>query len=318
VRLRLAGVEEELLVLYSTPYEVESVVRWDLQPALQDLEQIKRLNSEALRQEKRLRVHLHLDTGMSRLGCRPNEVLALAQAIESASHLELYGLMTHLACAEDPEQDAFTQQQLDRFSQTLALLRCAGINPPWRHAANTAGAVRFETPDCTMMRPGLGLLGLCASPPIARSIELRNALSLVSRIAAIQTVHKGETVSYGGTYRVKRPLERIGVIPLGYFDGIHRRYSNRGSLLIHGKPAPIVGAVCMDFLMVDITDIPDAQVHDKVLVFGQDEMGHTLSPEAFATRGEGSVYELITCLGPRIQRVFVYDDRSRRLLGESV
>lgn len=160
-----------------------------------------------------------------------------------------------------------------------------------------------------MVRIGLALYGLQGSEEASKSLDLQLAFSLTSRVVGINLCKAGETVSYGRSYKVTGPEQRIAILPLGYFDGLHQKYSNKGSVLIRGERAPIVGKICMDFMMVDVTNIPLVKVGDPVLIFGKDEYGQTLSVDEFASRGDSIVYELITCLGPRIQRIFVLEEK---------
>lgn len=308
VALRLGGITHPLFVIAIHPEEAQKAVSHQVEVGVGDLACIQALEAEAQRQNRCISVHLHLDTGMARFGCRPEQLLELAQKIQASSHLNLKGVMTHLACAEEPQADPFTWHQISSFRQAIQQLEAAGIHPLWRHVANSAGAIRFHLPDCNLVRLGLALYGLSASQEVQQKLPLCLALSLFSRITAINTCRQGESVSYGRAYRVQREEERIAILPIGYFDGLHRIYSNRGVVMIHGQRAPIVGKVCMDFCMVDITDIPNAKVGDPVLIFGEDEAGNDLSPEEFAQRADSIAHELITCLGPRIQRIFLQEE----------
>jgi alanine racemase/UDP-N-acetylmuramoyl-tripeptide--D-alanyl-D-alanine ligase len=194
------------------------------------------------------------------------------------------------------------------FETVIRQLQQTGIDPVWKHAANSSGVMRFDFPQFNMARIGLAVYGLYSSQATRNAVELRLALSLLTRIAGINTCKTGDTISYGRSYTVQKALQRIAVLPIGYFDGLHRNYSGRGEVIIRGQRAPMVGKICMDFMMVDVTDIPNASIGDMALIFGEDEHGHYLSPEDLATRGDSITHELITCLGPRIQRIFVYEE----------
>jgi len=148
-------------------------------------------------------------------------------------------------------------------------------------------------------------------------MELRLALSLISRIVGINHCRKGETISYGRGYTVQRDLEKIAVLPIGYFDGLHRKYSGKGHVIVRGKKAPMVGKICMDYMMINVTEIDYVAPGDPVLIFGEDEYGQYLSPEELALSGDSIIYELITCLGPRIQRVFVHEVSNSKLYASS-
>lgn len=308
IALKRAGVKQAIFALSATPAEITKILRWEIEVGVGDQAFIQALAKEASIQQKEIKVHLHIDTGMSRFGCRPEEALPLAQMIQEAPFLKLEGVMTHFACAEDLEQDPFTHQQINKFDAAVAEIQALGISIPWKHAANSSAATRFHLPQYNMVRIGLAVYGLFSSPIVRDSLKLKLALSLLSRIVGINVCKQGETISYGRNYTVEKPLQRIAVLPIGYFDGLHRHYSGKGWVLVHGQKAPMIGNICMDFMMIDITDIPTAQVGDTVLIFGEDEHRNFLSPEDLAMQGESIVHELVTCIGPRIPRIFIYEE----------
>lgn len=308
VALRRAGVRQAIFSINAAPYEVSKVVKWNLEVGVSDPQFITTLAQEAAKHQACIKVHLHVNTGMGRFGCRPEEAVQIAQQIRSFPSLELEGVMTHFACAEDPQEDDFTWQQIRCFDQVIREIEEQGIIVKWKHAANSSGSLRFHLPQYNMVRLGLAAYGLYVSEAAKKALDLRLSLSLTSRIVGINICKKGETVSYGRRYCVTRDLQKIAVLPIGYFDGLHRNYSGKAHVLIRGQKAPMVGNICMDYMMVDVTDIPEVAVGDKVLIFGEDEFGYYLSPEELANRGDSIIHELITCLGPRIQRIFVYEE----------
>jgi Alr-MurF fusion protein len=291
VALRRAGVTQSIFVINAAVYESAKVVKWNLEVGVSDRLLIEALAAEAGSNGKKIPVHLHVDTGMSRFGCRPEEALELALLIKSLPSLDLVGIMTHFACADDHLHDAFTLEQAKRFEEVIDTLASRKIHPQWRHAANTSAAVRFYFPRFNMVRIGLGAYGLNTSQSTKQALELRPALSLVSRIVGINKCKKGETISYGRSYSIQHDEQRIAVLPIGYFDGLHRNYSGKGQVIIRGQKAPMVGKICMDFLMVDVTKIPNAAPGDSVLIFGEDEYGHYLPPEELPIlQGEGNAH----------------------------
>lgn len=308
IALKRAGVKQAIFSLNAAPYEAAKVVKWDLEVGVSDIDFIQLLNQEGSKQKKQVKVHLHINTGMGRFGCRPEEALDLALAIQKSPHLSLEGIMTHFACSDDPQEDAFTYQQIQSFDQVIEKLEHQGITIKWRHAANSGGALRLHLPQYNMVRIGLAVYGLYGSEAMRKALDLRLALSLTSRIVNMTICKKGETVSYKRHYTVERDMQKIAVLPIGYFDGLHRHYSGKAYVLIHGQKAPMVGAICMDYMMIDVTDIPNVNVGDKALIFGEDEFGHYMAPEELAAKGHSIVHELITCLGPRIQRVFIEEE----------
>jgi len=311
VALRREGVTQTLFSINAAAYEVSKVVKWDLEVGVSDQAFIEALGAEAIHQNKTVKVHLHINTGMGRFGCRPEEALDLAKAIHSHPNLSLEGIMTHFACADDPSQDAFTLDQVSLFDQAIDRIKKEGIEAPWIHAANSSAAIRFHLPQYNMVRIGLATYGLYVSEAARKELDLRLALSLTSRIVGINICKKGESVSYGRSYKVEKEVQKIAVLPIGYFDGLHRNYSGKSHVFIRGMKAPMVGNICMDYMMVDVTDIPNVAIGDRVLIFGEDEFGQYLSPEDLAASGDSIVHELITCLGPRIQRIFVYEEGSQ-------
>lgn len=314
VTLRRAGVTQQIFVINTAIYEAYKVVKWNLEVGVHDREQILALEREAFKQGKKIKVHLHIDTGMSRFGCRPEEALYLVECILECPSLILEGVMTHFAAADNPRHDDFTRKQALIFDQALAALQQKGLSVPWIHASNSSAMVRFQFPQYNMVRIGLAMYGLHSSEATRQEMDLRLSLSLISRIVGINHCKKGETISYGRSYVVQREEEKIAVLPIGYFDGLHCNYSGKGHVIIRGQKAPMVGKICMDYMMVDVTDIPHVAPGDSVLIFGEDEHGHYLSPEALALQGDSIVYELITCLGPRIQRIFVHEESSSKIL----
>ena len=311
IALKKAGIEQSVFVLNGAEYEVKQVVEWGLEIGVSSKAFIEHLAKEAAEQNKRIKVHLHIDTGMSRFGCRKEEALHLAKTILSYPSLELEGLMTHFASADDVAEDAFTLTQAADLNDVISQLQKEGIHPKWKHAANSAGVLRFSFTEFNMVRVALAIYGLQPSSEKEKN-HLRLAVSLFSRIAGINFCKKGDTISYGRSYLVENDDMKVAVIPVGYFDGLHRNYSGKGAVLIRGKKAPMIGKICMDFMMIDITHIPEAKVGDPVLIFGEDDHGHYLSPEELALQGNSISHELITCLGPRIQRFFIYEESHQK------
>lgn len=311
VVLKRAGISQEIFVINAAVYEAAKVVKWELQIGVSDEAMIKAVANEASRQNKIIKVHLHLNTGMGRFGCRPEEALTLSTLILNSPSLSLEGIMTHFASADDPNDDAFTLQQAACMESIIAKIESQGVTIPWKHASNSSAVMRFEFPQFNMARIGLAVYGLYPSEAARKCMDLRLAVSLVSRIVGINVCKNGESISYGRSYKVEQEQQRIAVLPIGYFDGLHRNYSGKGHVIIRGLKAPMIGKICMDFMMVDITNIPTANVGDPALIFGEDEYGHYLSPEDLAMQGDSIVYELITCLGPRIQRIFILEEASQ-------
>jgi len=291
--LREAGITTPIFVISAPPYEAETVVIHQLTAAVSTLEEVEALNAAGKKHAKMLPVHLHLNTGMNRFGTTFNEGKILYDAIQKATHLHLEGIMTHFAAADLPSFDAFTLSQIEQFK---AFLDSLPTLPRWIHAANSGGAVRFPLPFCNLVRIGLGLMGygVCLE-------GVEPALRLSTKLASICEREKGESVSYNRSYTLTQGKEKIGVIPVGYHDGFHRSLSGKGYVLIREKKAPMIGLVCMDFMMINLTHIPEAQVGDEVTLFGKD-----LSPEKISQWGNTDVRELLVSLPDRVQRHWIH------------
>lgn len=311
VLLRHMGVQGSIFAIHASENEMKKAAHWNVEVGISTLSQIEAAIEAARHHGSILKLHLHVDTGMKRFGCRPEEALPLALAIAKSPHLTLEGLFTHFPAADDPSQDDFTQSQASILTGVLDTLEKEGLHPAYTHACSSAASVRFAFERFNMVRIGLATYGFHSSPASANVLELRPALSLITRIAGFNTAYEGETVSYGRTHTITQSSARLAVLPIGYYDGIHRNYSGKGSVIIRGKKAPMVGRICMDYMMVDVSDIPEAAVGDYALLFGEDERGSYLSPEVLASAGGSIVHELMTCLGPRVQRLFIYDESLR-------
>jgi alanine racemase len=307
VELRRAGIQLPILVTLPTPEEAAKLARFGLLPAVYSFALVEPLAAAAraaLPAGQRLAVHLKVDTGMHRVGVAPGEALPLARAVSATGALRVTGLMTHLASAEDPGADADTRRQLALFDQARGELAAAGFGGLLCHAAATAAAARFPEARYDMVRLGLGLFGLYPSPAVESAIPLQLAVTLLSRIAEVRTLARGDRVGYGGTHTVTAERLRAGVLPLGYHDGIPWSLSNRGAVLVDGRPAPILGRISMDSMVVDLSAAPDAAAGSEALLFGVHH-GAVLRPEEVAAQAGTIPYELLARLGPRVQRVYV-------------
>ncbi len=311
LQMRQAGITENIFVLNASVCEAKKAVKHNLEIGVSEPDLILALQQQAQSQHKKIKVHLHVDTGMSRLGCLPSQVLPLAKIIVSSPNLIFEGVFTHFASADDPNEDTFTLHQAKLLQNAIDTLEEAGYSPRWRHGCNSAATLRFGFSQFNMIRLGLAAYGLHASETCKKAHTLRPAISLISRIVGINELKKGDTISYGRTAVVEQEYAKIAVLPIGYFDGLHRNYSGKGYVAILGKKAKMVGRICMDYMMVDITDIPDAKIGDQALIFGEDDTGDYIAPEELATLGGSIVHELMTCLGPRIRRCFIYDESLR-------
>jgi alanine racemase len=306
VELRQGGIDAPVLVLgYMMPQDAERMVRWNLRPTVSNVEQIEALSAAAARRGTDFPVHVKLDTGLSRQGVMPAEALDFVKLVASTPHIVLEGLYSHFAVADEgkPESVAYTQQQFDTFITVRDELKRAGFDIPICHIANTAATINHPEMHLDMVRVGSGIGGVYPSPDVKRTVPLKPALSLKSHVARVSIFPPGTSVSYGRTYVTAAPT-KVALVPMGYGDGYRRGLSNRGCVLIHGQRAPIVGRVCMDQCMVDVTNIPDVKLHDEAVLIGSQGQGRISGEEVGELVGTNA-YDVTTTVTARIPRVYI-------------
>ena len=302
ITLRDAGITTPILVLAGlAPEEVPRLVDYGLTPVLPDREAVETLARLAAGRATPLPVHLKIDTGMGRLGLAPQEARTLLR--DWPSVLQLEGLMSHLAFADTGDIDA-TEKQLARFRELLDWVKRAEIPVPIAHVAGTAGILRHPSSHFDMVRPGLMLYGY--APGNFPAGELQPALTWKARIAQVKRVPRGQMISYGGTFVATRPTT-VAVLSVGYADGYSRAFSNRGHVLIKGHLVPIVGRVCMDLTMVDVTDVPSVRTGDEAILLGE-QGAVRISADDLALQLGTISYEVLSQIGPRVVRVYKEDE----------
>jgi alanine racemase len=316
VEIRKAGVRKPVLVLTSFwPGEEPSLIKHNLTPVIHRCDQLEPLNRAAARlgRRKKISFHLKMDTGMNRLGISPSDVECFARQLAKSSHLHLGGVLTHFASSEafaPAEQGQQTREQEEHFYLALEKLRGLGIDPGIVHLANSAAiATRPET-WADMVRPGVILYGYHPGydPPEQRAeaerrLPLKPVMSLRTRIISVRSIPAGSTVGYGGKFVAQRP-SRIAVLAAGYGDGVHRSFSCKGSVLVCGKIAPIVGIVSMDVTMIDVTEVAGAEIGSIVTIYGVD--GPHIHPANVAARAIGTVTsDLLCAVSHRVPRLYL-------------
>lgn len=301
VALRERGIAAPILVLgYTPPWQARDLLRYDLSAALYSLDLAKQLSrAAALQGRQAARVHLKVDTGMGRLGVAPEEVLPLVEQVLALPDVEIEGIFTHLATADAADQ-SYAQDQLGRFEGVLQQLASRGVHPRYTHAANSAALLTIPRARYNLVRLGIALYGLNPSAAVRCPDDFRCALSFKTQIAQIKQLPAGSCVSYGCTFRTDRPSV-IAVIPAGYGDGFRRGPRNGGSVLVRGRRAQIVGVVCMDMCMIDITDIPGVSQGDEVVIVGE-QGGDRITVDELAESFGTINYEVIAQILPRVPR----------------
>lgn len=304
IELRQAGITKPILVLGYTPESLyELMLRYDIIATIYTREMAASLSETALRLEKRAKVHIKLDTGMSRIGFLPNqESLQEIQKIAAMPGIEIDGCFTHFACMDERDKSR-AETQFHRYMDFTAQMETAGITLPVKHASNSAGIIEMPEVNLDMVRDGICIYGLYPSEDVNKErLPLTPAMQWKAKVSYVKTLPAGVEIGYGGTYTTKRET-RVATIPVGYADGYPRSLSNRGSVLIHGQRAAILGRVCMDQFMVDVSEIPEVQIGSLVTLFGRD--GDAVLPVEEVADLSGSFnYEFVCDVGKRVPRVY--------------
>lgn len=304
IELRTAGVRARILVFGALSVSaLEGVFEHDLTPTVASPAAGRALQVAALARRTSIKYHLKIDTGMHRLGFRHENLTWTLPELFGNPNLELEGVYTHFATADEPEHPLFEQQRLN-FEQACRTIESLGAQPRYRHAANSAATLRDSRVWYDFVRPGLLLHGV-VPPPLHTTIPLRPAMSLTSRVVAVKGIRAGESVGYGSRFTADRPAT-LAVIPAGYADGLDRRLEGNGYVLIRGQRARIVGAVSMDMLTADVTDIGDVDPGDVVVFLGAQGEGALQTLDAREMAGAiGTVpYEVLCRLGSRVVRSY--------------
>lgn len=302
ITLRQQGIDAPILVLGSVwPEDVEALIAYRLTSVVGSPDDARRLGHEAHRHGLCSPVHVNVDTGMGRLGLSPDMMPRFLDALQGLRGVRLEGLMTQLATADLPD-DRTVQEQLRRFCQVVQTCAARGVVPRYVHAANSAAVYRYPESHGTSVRPGIALYG---SHPFdaPEATVLQPVLTWKTRVARVQDMSTGCGISYGHTFVTSRP-SRIGTLPVGYADGLCRRLSNAGEVLVRGQRASIVGQITMDMCMVDLTDIPQADVGDDVILIGAQGVERITADEMAARCGRIS-YDVFCSISQRVPRRYV-------------
>jgi alanine racemase len=308
IELRDAGITGPILCLGGFWEGQQSVcLQQNLTPVVYRVDMIEALNRAARDAGGVADVHVKIDTGMGRLGVRSDDVGQFCDALSSYQNVRIDGLMTHLAAADDPAHEDFTNDQLRRFQQAVNLFRDKGFAPTFVHTANSAAAFAYPRARGNMVRPGGTLYGFRRDvlPPNVQSSKLRPVMSLHSRIMLLKTVDKGEKLGYGCTFETTRQ-SMIATVPIGYDDGYRRALSNCGRVIVGGAFAPVVGRVSMDLTLVDVTDVPGVSLHDQVTLLGSDG-ARSITAEDLAELTGTISYEITCGISSRVPRIYLED-----------
>lgn len=314
VQIRRGGVRAPLLILgYTPPMYAENMIYLDITQEVHSLEYAQALNAALDGTNFILNVHLKLDTGMTRIGFTAYGEEADFQALLAAAdlpHLHVEGVFMHFSVSDsrEPEDVAFTQLQYQRFTKALDFLADHGVKPEIRHCCNSGATLLYPQYAMDMVRPGIMTYGIYPSDDTRDILDLKPMLSLHTTVSQIRTIPAGTAVSYGRTYTTDK-AQTLGVLSIGYADGLVRRLSGRASFLLRGKLVPVVGRICMDMCMVDLSQVPDAQVGDTVTIIGDE-----LPCRILADHLDTIEYEVLCGISKRIPRIYHQNGNTSEIL----
>lgn len=300
--LRENRIDAPILVFNVFPEEADKMMRYRLSAVIPSLELAEALNSSAHGREK-IPVHLKIDTGMGRSGVWHEEAINFIMKVLELKNLLVEGIMTHFSSADDPDSDNYTIKQVNAFDEVLRKAEKSGCFFKYIHAANSSAIVRFPQTHYNMVRPGLAIYGMYPSDPVKQSIDLDQVITFTTKIAQIKFHPAGRCISYNRRFVTCRD-SRIATLHVGYNDGYPRFQSNIGEALVRGQRARVVGTVCMDTLMIDVSDIPEACVGDEVVLIGR-QGDQEILPDEIAVNGNTINYEIVCKISPRVTRIFV-------------
>lgn len=309
--LRQEGIKLPILVLGYIPFEeIGEAIGDNLSFVVYDKEIVKRANQKAKKLKKFANLHLKVETGTNRQGIALNEILPFAKFCLKQKYIHIEGIYTHYANIEDTLDPSYAIEQLNRFKKALHLIKEAKIKIPIKHTACSAAAILFDKTHFDLIRVGISLYGLWPSRETKVSaqekgikINLQPVLIWKTKAVQVKEVKKGETIGYGRTFRTTRK-SKIAILPVGYWDGYDRKLSNSGQVLIKGQFAPVVGRVCMNMIMVDVTDIPKIRPGDEIVLLGK-QGRNEITAEELAQKVGTINYEILTRINPELPRKVV-------------
>lgn len=305
VNLRTNGVTKPVIILgYTHESQYEKIVENDLRPAIFTFEDAKKLSDVACSESKKAKIHIKIDTGMSRIGFHPDkDSVKVISDISRLPGIEIEGIFTHFYASDETDKTS-AYEQYKIFNNIIIELEKQGVNIPIKHCSNSAAIIDMPDVNMDCVRVGIALYGMYPSDEVDKTkVKLTPAMELKSHIICLKEVEKGVGISYGATY-VTSEKTKVATVSVGYGDGYRRSLSNKGYVLIRGQKAPILGRVCMDQFMVDVTHIKDVQRGDVVTLLGKDGDMEITAEELAGMAGETFNYEIVCDIGKRIPRVF--------------
>ncbi|MDR0696766.1 MAG: alanine racemase [Christensenellaceae bacterium] len=301
-KLRENEIKKPILVLGITaPSAIQELIDYDLTATVSSLEEAKEIGRIAKKNCKIVNIHIAVDTGMSRIGFMPSDIDKIIE-LYKISGIKVAGIFTHYASADETNKN-MSRKQYETFSGLIDTLNSRGFDTGIKHISNSAGIIEFEKNHFDMIRAGIMIYGLYPSKEVNHNFKLDVALEWHARISHVKTISKGQGVSYGSTY-VTQKESKIATIPIGYADGYPRALSSRGKVLINGKVAPVLGRICMDQFMVDVSDIPNVESGNVAVIIGTSD-NETITVEELADAAYSFNYEFVCGISDRVPRIYI-------------
>jgi len=318
--LRKVGITVPILVLGLTPeQQVELLVSYNITPTVCRYETIEKLSKFAVKEDKRVKIHIKVDTGMGRIGIFPKHVLDFVTKVKAFKNIEIEGIFTHFSVADEKDKD-YTETQFKKFTEVLTILEKEGIEIPIKHVGNSATFLDFPHMWLDLVRPGISIYGLYPSTEVQKTVKLNPAHSFKTRIIFLKELPVGESIGYGRTFTTKRRT-KVASLPVGYADGYNRHLSNQGEVLVRGRRFPVIGRVCMDQSMIDVTNLPQVKVEDEVVLWGRQGQ-EEITVEEIADKIGTINYEIVHLPDKkRVAKLFIKDGKPykiKSILGEKL
>jgi alanine racemase len=319
--LRKAGITVPILVLGLTlEQQVELLVSYNINPTVCNYKTMEKLSKFAVKEDKTVKVHIKVDTGMGRIGIFPNHVLDFVRKVKIFKNIEIEGIFTHFSVADEKDK-TYTEAQFKKFMEVLTILEKEGIKIPIKHVGNSATLLDFPHMWLDLVRTGISIYGLYPSTEVQKIIKLIPAHSFKTRIIFLKELPAGECISYGRTYTTTKRRTKIASLPVGYADGYNRLLSNQGEVLVRGRRFLIIGRVCMDQTMIDVTNLPQVEIGDEVVLWGRQGQ-EEITVEEIAEKIGTINYEIIHMPDKkRVPKLFIKDGRPykiKSMLGEKL
>jgi len=319
--LRKAGIAVPILILGLTlEQQAELLVSYSITPTVCEYEMIEKLSESASKKDKKVKVHLKVDTGMGRIGIFPNDVLDFIKKVKALGNVEIEGIFTHFSVADEKDK-TYTEAQFKKFMEVLNNLEKEGFRIPLKHVGNSATLLDLPHMWLDLVRPGISVYGLYPSREVKRTVKLIPAHTFKTRIVFLKELLAGEYIGYGCTYTTKKKRTVVASLPVGYADGYNRLLSNQGEVLIKGKRFPVIGRVCMDQTIIDVTDLPQVEIGNEVVLWGRQGQ-EEITVEEIAEK-IGTINYEITHMSDkkRVPKLFIKDGKPwkiKTMLGEKL